>query len=148
MIKLYIFNLEEFLYLADRCSGPVNLLSEGGKVCGYQKQLQCSKEFVSRAPREWGTFIPWPEDSECKRLLSSGEFLYWRYVNRYFIIIKASRRLEKFCGFSCSVQGNSYGGEETNRAKSYNYKAPRDDTQKVFSPFLPKTFPDGQSILP
>lgn len=32
MIKLYIFNLEEFLCLADRCSGPVNLLSEGGKL--------------------------------------------------------------------------------------------------------------------
>lgn len=45
MIKLYIFNLEEFLYLADRCSGPVNLLSEGGKSvdirnsCSVQKNL-------------------------------------------------------------------------------------------------------------
>lgn len=45
MIKLYIFNLEEFLCLADRCSGPVNLLSEGGKSvdirnsCSVQKNL-------------------------------------------------------------------------------------------------------------
>lgn len=45
MIKLYIFNLEEFLCLADRCSGPVNLLSEGEKSvdirnsCSVQKNL-------------------------------------------------------------------------------------------------------------
>lgn len=45
MIKLYIFNLEEFLCLADRCSGPVNLLTEGRtpvdirNSCSVQKNL-------------------------------------------------------------------------------------------------------------
>ena len=53
MIKLYIFNLEEFLYLADRCSGPVNLLSEGGKSvdirnsCSVQKNLYHGKQLLS-----------------------------------------------------------------------------------------------------
>lgn len=31
MIKLYIFNLEEFLDLADQCSGPVSLLTKDKK---------------------------------------------------------------------------------------------------------------------
>lgn len=45
MIKLYIFNLEEFLCLADRCSGPVNLCIKNGKCvdirnsCSVQKNL-------------------------------------------------------------------------------------------------------------
>ncbi|MBS7008976.1 hypothetical protein [Anaerostipes sp.] len=45
MIKLYIFNLEGFLDLADQCSGPVSLLTGDGKTadirnnCGIRKYL-------------------------------------------------------------------------------------------------------------
>ena len=51
MIKLYIFNLEEFLYLADRCSGPVNLLSEGGKSVDIRNSCSVQRICIKSTER-------------------------------------------------------------------------------------------------
>lgn len=54
MIRLYIFDLEEFLCLADQCSGAVNLLTEGGKPADIRNNCNVRRHLYQEYEKNGG----------------------------------------------------------------------------------------------
>ena len=73
MIKLYIFNLDEFLCLADHCSGPVMLWTDGGKPLDIWNSRMIQKGLYQEYRKNGGPL--------CLRLTIPDVKDYFRLVN-------------------------------------------------------------------
>ena len=79
MIKLYIFDLDAFLDLADQCSGPVRLLTEDEKTVDIRNNRRVHKNLLREHARKGGRLnlrLNIPEVKDYFRLVnfSIGDF--------------------------------------------------------------------------
>lgn len=67
MLKLNILNMKNFLKAVNECSGPVNLLSEGGKRENINKRYAVQKQLLQQYRQNGNSLkivldIPVPSD--------------------------------------------------------------------------------------